>query len=150
MNLHRPAIVLGCLVLAACGQAASDPAGDNGNGSGGSQVSPVATVEPVADADPIARGEALFARCTACHSVEPGTNGIGPSLHAIVGKASGSQSDYTYSSAMLEAQLTWDEQTLSAYLENPSVFVPGNKMAFAGLQRPEERADLIAYLATLN
>ncbi|MCC6925536.1 MAG: cytochrome c family protein, partial [Novosphingobium sp.] len=57
---------------------------------------------------------------------------------------------FTYSPALQGAKLTWDEQTLSAYLENPQAFVKGNKMAFAGLKKPEDRADLIAYLSTLN
>ena len=86
----------------------------------------------------------------ACHSVEPGKNGIGPSLHAIVGKPSASQAGFAYSSAMQGAKLTWDEQTLSAYLENPQALVKGNKMAFAGLKKPEDRTAVIGYLNSLK
>ena len=152
MKLPQPVVLLGCVLLAACGRPASDTApaqGDSGS-IGAEPASPVATEEPVAAADPVAHGKTLFARCAACHSVEPGKNGVGPSLHAIVGKQSASQAGFTYSPALQGAKLTWDEQTLSAYLENPQAFVKGNKMAFAGLKMPEDRADLIAYLSTVN
>lgn len=149
MKLHHPVIVIGCFLLAACGQPASEATPEQGD-SGSTVAAPVATEEPAAAADPIAHGKTLFARCAACHSVEPGKNGVGPSLHAIVGKQSASQAGFTYSPALQGAKLTWDEQNLSSYLENPQAFVKGNKMAFAGLNKPEDRADLIAYLSTLN
>lgn len=143
------AAVFSCVTLVACGQPASEPASET-SGSSTIEAAPAASEETAAATDPVAHGKTLFARCVACHSVEPGKNGIGPSLHAIVGKSSASQAGFAYSSAMQGAKLTWDEQTLSAYLENPQALVKFNKMAFAGLKKPEERAAVIAYLATLK
>ena len=142
MKLPHPVVVLGCMLLAAVEDVRPAAAAGADAILVGSAIS--------AAADPVAHGKTLFARCAACHSVEPGKNGVGPSLHAIVGKQSASQAGFTYSPALQGAKLTWDEQTLSAYLENPQAFVKGNKMAFAGLKMPEDRADLIAYLSTVN
>ncbi|PKP95235.1 MAG: cytochrome c family protein [Alphaproteobacteria bacterium HGW-Alphaproteobacteria-14] len=139
--------------LAACGKSADDTP----DTSSTAQVDPVAAapaqaLKPaaVAATDPVAHGKTLFARCASCHSIAPGKNGIGPSLHAITGKASASLAEFTYSPAMQSANLTWDDATLSAYLENPQGLVKGNRMAFAGLKNPQDRADLIAYLHTLK
>jgi cytochrome c len=139
--------------LAACGKSADD-APDT---SSTAQTDPVAVAsaqapEPATAAatDPVAHGKTLFARCAACHSIAPGKNGIGPSLHAITGKASASLAGFAYSPAMQSANLTWDDATLSAYLENPQGLIKGNRMAFAGLKNPQDRADLIAYLHTLK
>lgn len=91
-------------------------------------------------------GERTFAQCKACHKIEAGKNGIGPSLHAIVGRKAGSLTDYNYTGAMKNSGLTWNEQTLADYLENPRKKVPGTKMTFAGLAKAQDRANVIAYL----
>jgi cytochrome c len=143
------AAALSCVWLSACGQPAPEPASETSDSSTIEAI-PAASEETAAVTDPVAHGKTLFARCVACHSVEPGKNGIGPSLHAIVGKPSASQAGFAYSSAMQGAKLTWDEQTLSAYLENPQALVKGNKMAFAGLKKPEDRTAVISYLNSLK
>lgn len=101
-----------------------------------------------ADGD-VAKGEKTFKKCLVCHSVTDKTNKVGPHLVGVVGRPVASVENYSYSNAMKEyaaSAKTWDEQTLNAYLENPKGVVPKTKMVFPGLKKPEERADLIAYL----
>lgn len=96
-------------------------------------------------------GAIVFKRCMACHKVGPDAkNGVGPVLNGVVGRAAGEYSDYSYSSANKNSGLTWDEPTLTAYLRAPRKLVPGTKMAFAGLSRDREIADVIAYLQQFN
>ncbi|HUN51491.1 MAG TPA: cytochrome c family protein, partial [Candidatus Sulfotelmatobacter sp.] len=89
-------------------------------------------------------------KCAICHSSEEGVNKLGPSLHAVVGRASGSIADYPYSDAMKAANRVWDAQTLDIYLTDPRALVPGIKMTFPGLKDPSDRANVIAYLRTLS
>ena len=98
-----------------------------------------------ADGD-AAKGKKVFAKCMACHTLEAGKNKVGPSLHGIIGRKSGSIADFSYSDAMKNSNLTWDEATLDVYLTNPKKEVPGNKMAFPGLPKAEDRQNVIAYL----
>ena len=93
-----------------------------------------------------AQGKKVFAKCQACHSLEAGKNKVGPSLHGIIGRASGSEAGFTYSDAMMNAHLTWTPETLDQYLTNPRKMVPGTKMAFVGLPKDQDRADVITYL----
>ena len=96
------------------------------------------------------KGEAVFAKCKACHEVEKGVNKVGPTLKGVVGRKAASVADYKYSPAMTkkgEEGVVWDEATLTAYLPNPKAFVPGTKMAFGGLKKPDDVANVIAYLA---
>ncbi len=93
-----------------------------------------------------AKGKQIFARCQACHSVEAGTNKLGPSLHGVVGRASGTLEGFNYSDAMKNAHLTWDDATLDKYLAGPKALVPGTKMVFPGLPKEEDRLNVIAYL----
>lgn len=101
----------------------------------------------LADGD-AAAGEKVFNKCKACHTTDAGKNKVGPSLHNIVGRAPASVEGFKYSKAMEEfaSGHTWDDTTLSQYLENPKGVVPGTKMAFVGLKKEEDRADVIAYL----
>jgi cytochrome c len=94
-----------------------------------------------------AAGKLVFARCAICHTVTAGQNKIGPSLAGVVGRKAGSVPDFNYSPAMKGANLTWTAEELDAYLSNPRGKVPGNKMIFAGLPKPADRANVIAYLA---
>lgn len=96
-------------------------------------------------------GEDLFNNnCAVCHSTDPGTNKLGPSLAGVVGRKSASLGDYSYSPAMSKANLTWDKATLDKYLADPQAMVPGTKMIFPGVKDANDRKALIDYLATLQ
>lgn len=98
------------------------------------------------------KGETLFKKCVACHSATTATNKTGPHLLGIVGRAVAGVEGYSYSKAMKDhatTAVTWDEAKLDSYLTDPRKTVPGTKMALGPMKKPEERADLIAYLKTL-
>jgi cytochrome c len=85
--------------------------------------------------------------CRQCHVTNEGDHRLGPSLHNIIGREAGSAPGFRYSSAMQNADLVWDEDTLDRYIENPDAVVPGNNMKpYSGITDPEERAKIIAHL----
>ncbi len=110
-----------------------------------------AAATPVAYAsltgDPVA-GEKTFAQCKACHQAVEGKNGVGPSLWGIVGRTAGQIPGFSYSAANKGSGVVWSEETMFEYLEAPQKFMKGTKMAFAGLKKPQDRANVIAYLKT--
>jgi cytochrome c len=96
--------------------------------------------------DPLAGAQA-FRFCVACHSIEPDRNMTGPSLANVFGRRAGSLATFhRYSDAVKQWGLVWDEQTLNAWLANPSAFIPGNDMRFQGIADAQTRSNLIAYL----
>ncbi len=95
-------------------------------------------------------GEKVFVACKTCHSSEAGKNMIGPSLHGIVGRHSGSIEGFTYSTANKNSGIVWTEDKLFQYLENPQRVVPGTKMTYTGVKDHQDRANVIAYLKTLS
>lgn len=135
-------------MLAGCGRASDSSADETAPAAA---EAPEAPAVALASLKPdVAAGEAAFRQCASCHSVEAGKNGIGPSLHGIVGLKAGSVANYNYSPANKASGKTWDRETLYAYLENPREMIPGTKMAFGGIPDAQKRADLIAYLETLR
>lgn len=92
------------------------------------------------------KGAATFRQCQTCHVREIGVNKVGPSLAGVVGRAAGSVPGFTYSAANKGSGITWTEQELYVYLENPKAKIPGTIMAFVGIKDSQKRADLIAYL----
>lgn len=97
-----------------------------------------------------AAGEATFGKCKACHAVD-GKNKTGPHLNGLVGRDHASVPDFKYSDAMSAKKGTiWSEEEIYHFLKNPKTYIPGTKMSFAGLAKPEDRANVIAYLATLK
>jgi cytochrome c len=92
-------------------------------------------------------GKVIYAQCAACHSLEPGTDAIGPNLKGIIGRKAGSVDGYVYSPPMRRSSVTWTAETLDGFLIDPQAVVPGTKMPFSGLPTAKDREDLIAYLS---
>lgn len=107
------------------------------------------TLIPVAD---LAAGEAAFARCQACHTINAGgANGIGPNLYGVVGRAVAGHAGFAYSDAMVAHKAedpTWSLDALDHFITAPARYVSGTKMSFAGLRDTETRVNLIAWLMT--
>ena len=103
----------------------------------------------LAAGDPTAGEKAYASHCAVCHATTPGENKIGPSLAGIVGSKSGTVPGFNFSTAMKEANVTWDDANLDKYLANPSGFVHGTKM-FVNLPSESDRQNVIAYLDTLK
>lgn len=117
---------------------------------------PLAPPEPQVDlATLLARADAQKGRqtaqvCTSCHSFDQGQDRIGPSLWGVVGRPVAADKAFSYSSAFAAQTGAWTYERLDHYLTNPAKAVPGNKMAFAGLRRAEDRANVLAFLRTLS
>ncbi len=98
----------------------------------------------------VAAGEATFAKCKSCHSIEQGgPNGTGPDLWGVVGRKPGSHGGFAYSTAMTDfgaKQAVWDYDHLYEFIKGPQKYIPGTKMTFVGLKKSEDRVNLIAYL----
>ena len=107
---------------------------------------------PAAQAQNAEAGRTVYNQCRACHTIEAGgRNGVGPNLHAVVGRRAGAVEGFRYSAPMrtaAEGGLTWTPENLDRYLTNPKDLVPGGSMAFAGLRNEQQRKDLIAFLAS--
>ena len=91
-------------------------------------------------------GKRVFKKCKACHTVKDGKNKVGPSLFNVIGAPAGAVEGFRYSDALAGSGLTWDIDTLAAFLADPKAVVPGNKMSFPGLKKQSEIDDVIAYL----
>ena len=92
-------------------------------------------------------GEQVFRRsCSICHSVEANKNRVGPSLAGVVGRPASSIPDFSYSDANKQSGVVWTAETLDTYLTNPRAFMPGTRMTFPGLQNPDDRQAVIAFL----
>lgn len=95
-------------------------------------------------------GEDVFKKCRACHDVGPDAkNKVGPVLNGLIGRKSGTVEGFAYSDANKaagEKGLVWTEENFLKYIEDPRAFMPGNKMAFAGLKDEQDRKDVLAYL----
>ncbi|MDN5787530.1 cytochrome c family protein [Pseudorhodobacter sp.] len=103
--------------------------------------------EVYASADPAA-GEKVFGKCKACHKVD-GTNGTGPHLNGVVDRQKAHVDGFGYSDALKGmADQTWTPENLNAFLTSPKAYAPGTKMSFAGLPKEQDRANIIAWLAT--
>ena len=100
----------------------------------------------LAAADP-EKGKVLFLQCRACHSLEAGgANKVGPNLHGFFGRKAGLAPGFTYSDVVTQSGIVWSEEALDHWLARPSEFLPGNRMVFVGIRKPEDRANLIEYL----
>jgi len=113
----------------------------------GAAASP-SVAQTSADDATLKLGQRVFLLCQACHSVEEGgMNKIGPNLFGVFGRAAGGKSDFAYySDALKKSGITWSDTTLDQWLTNPSAMVPGTKMSFRGIDNPDNRKAVIAYL----
>jgi cytochrome c len=134
-------LALAAVTVTACGKAQ-----DSGEGQS------EATAEASAGAPPEVAmvapdGAKLFAQCRACHSLKKGEpNRLGPNLHAMFGATAGKKEGFTYSAALKASTIVWTPETVGAWLEKPRDYIPGNKMVYGGMAKPEDRAALIEYL----
>lgn len=97
------------------------------------------------------KGAKIFkTKCSQCHSIDKGgTNKQGPNLYGIFDKLCATNNSYNYSPAMEKKEIIWNELTLMEYLKNPKKYIPGTKMAFAGIKKETERKYLIQYLKSI-
>jgi len=118
---------------------------EEGEAGGAAAEKPIAFY--LASADP-AKGADVFKKCAACHNAEKGgPNALGPNLWGVLGEPIGQGAHgFAFSDALKSKGGTWDWQNLSDWLHSPKAFAPGTKMTFAGLSKPEDRANVIAYL----
>ena len=106
-----------------------------------------------ADEGDATAGKKVFKKCGACHFVDKEKKKIGPSLKGVIDRTAGTWGKYKYSKAMKAAGqggLAWSEEKLAEYLIKPKKLVPGTKMAFPGLKKPEDRTNVIAYIKTFS
>jgi len=118
---------------------------------GGESAAPAEAVDfdallASADAD---KGATVFKKCAACHKVD-GTNAVGPHLDGVIGRELGSVPDFKYSGALQKVGGVWEPESIFHFIENPKGFAPGTSMSFAGLPKPEDRVNVIAYLESLG
>lgn len=107
-----------------------------------------ATASPAVSGGDQNRGQDLFgSRCIACHALD--TNRVGPALRGVFGRRAGSAPGFSYSKAVDEAVLVWDESNLERWLSGPEALIPGQKMGYS-VSDARDRADLIAYLKSLD
>jgi cytochrome c len=112
----------------------------------GTMVAALVSAASAAHAASADHGKALFVECASCHTLTAGGDGVGPGLKGLFGRKAGSLEDFRYSAGMRRANITWNPQTLDAYLADPQKEVPGNRMPYSGMPNASDRADLIAYL----
>ena len=154
-------IILAAAALTACSQNAEGPSGDNDAAAGVETQAPAQRPEltdeqratilaslpaPYSEGD-LENGRRVFARCRSCHTLaEGGPDMTGPNLWGVFGRPVGSREGFRYSDAVQAADFTWDAEQLNGWLTAPRDFLPGNRMAFAGVPDETDRRDLIAYL----
>ena len=127
-------VALAALALAGCSKA---PEQSN-------TTAPAGQIETAA----VSGAPSSFGQCAICHQVKPGVNGLGPSLHGVVGRKAGTVAGFAYSPAMKNSAVTWDEASIDAFIEAPQKFLPGTRMAFAGVKDKAKRDEIIAWLKT--
>lgn len=118
--------------------------------AGGDSAAPEVDFAELLAAADVSKGEKVFKKCSACHKTEKGANAVGPYLFGVVGRAVDKADGFSYSGALEKVADVWTPENLNDFLANPKGYAPGTTMGFAGLKKIEERADVIAYLDSLN
>lgn len=111
------------------------------------EVIDIAAMFAAADAG---AGETLWRNCRACHVLEEGRNGVGPSLYGVVGRPINAMEGFNYSGALAALGEVWTVEALSTLLENPRAAAPGTTMNYNGMRSVQDRVNLIAYMATFG
>lgn len=161
LNKIAGAVLLAGLIAMICGLVAEgmygehdsekrgfkvEVAAETGGGAPAAEAKPVDIAPYLAKAD-MEMGKQLMGRCTSCHTFDKGgANGVGPNQFGLVGRKIASEAGFNYSDAMKNHGGEWGFQQLSEFLTSPAKSMPGTRMAYAGLKKPEERAALIAYI----
>lgn len=110
---------------------------------------PAAAQDEMSEEDLLKRGKRVFVLCRSCHTLEEGgRNKVGPNLHGMFGRGAGLAEGFRYSDVVRESGIVWSAETLEEWLVKPKDFLPGNKMAFAGVRKESDRKALITYLKT--
>jgi cytochrome c len=150
----RALLMTAPLLLVACGEPSAPAASTSAAGqteapavsSEGMQARIAALPAPYNEAS-YEGGRRVFAQCRSCHTIDAGAgNRVGPNLHGVFGREIGTAAGFTYSQAVQDADFVWDADQLDHWLANPQTFLPGNRMAFAGVRDETARRDVIAYL----
>ncbi|WP_296818716.1 cytochrome c family protein [Brevundimonas sp.] len=148
-----PPVCLVALGLAACGQgtesepAATPPAPQRPEMTDEQRQAVLISLPAPYNEGDLENGRRVFARCRSCHTLpEGGANMTGPNLWGVFGRDAGSHPDFRYSEALQAADFQWEAEQLDQWLASPREFLPGNRMAFAGIPDETDRRDLIAYL----
>lgn len=93
------------------------------------------------------RGEKIFKKCSSCHNIGKNEGAkVGPGLYGVIGRAKGTFAGFSYSDALKNKGGIWDKQAVNDFITKPKDYIQGTKMAFAGLKKPQDRADVILYL----
>ncbi len=143
--------------LAACGSSEPERVVEQivvrepGEPAASAVVEPAALEEPSDKVDLAALGEEAFQACTGCHNADPGGPSMaGPNLYGVVGRKAGAAADYPYSEALASSDIVWDYASLDRFLANPAGYVEGTSMVAGAVRNGEQRAAIVAYLASTS
>lgn len=146
----RVLLLAALFALAACGSPEAPPPAPPAAApqpSTDEMQAKIATLAPPYNVASYEDGRRVFAQCRSCHVIQAGApHRVGPNLHGVFGREIGSAEGFNYSPAVQAADFVWDADHLDHWLQNPQTFLPGNRMAFAGVSDETQRRDLIAYL----
>lgn len=159
MKLALPILSLMFLVLA-CGAPTSNPPAQSEQGGNRSSITTETQKKSSTDnvnffADLPApyksadydNGKRIYRLCVACHLLtKDGGHRVGPNLHGIIGRKAGSSEGFRFSRVVIESEIVWTPEKIDEWLANPRSFLPGNRMSFSGVRKPEDRRDVIAYI----